>query len=185
MKIALKPMPQPADPADGYVVGTLDGAPLALLPDRTYRAGGRTYRQEDLGEDFLEAVDKAATRILGHEWVSSLARLMRLNRRSTSKDRVSRQGLPPYVLRFLAAGVEHPFPRALGHALLCVEEILEDGWKISGITQPIGRPSKDAIRYREGVAQQTLKRALDLVGEVLEDRAAFAQRKPPGEVTDA
>lgn len=170
MKIVLKPMPQPPE---GTCIGTLDGEPLVLL-GRQYVVGGCELKQEEVGSALVDAVDDAATRVLGHEWVTSLARLMQVNRRSTSKDRIARFGLPDYVLTFLAEASAHSHPRALGHALLCVEEI-QGGHTTA--SHESGRPALVDVVERNQVASKTLRRALFVLDEVLEEREAFRRKK--------
>ncbi len=171
-RIVLKPMPQPAE---GCCIGTYEGRPLVML-DRSYLADGVLLSQEAIGEDLVEAVDAAATRVLGHEWVSSLARLMQINRRSTSKDRIARFGLPEYVLLFLAQASAHSHPRALGHALLCVVELQEAHTTASHTS---GRPAAVDIAERNSATAATYRRALHVLDAVLAEREAFRRRKDP------
>lgn len=169
-RIVLKPMPQPAE---GVCIGTYEGAPLTMV-ERSYVADGVLLAHEAIGEDLVEAVDDAATRVLGHEWVTSLARLMQINRRSTSKDRIAKFGLPEYVLLFLAQASAHSHPRALGHALLCVEEIQEGVVESRHAT---GRPAKVDTAQRDLDVRATTQRALAVVDEVLAERERFRARR--------
>lgn len=171
MKIVLKPMPQPDD--GGVCIGTLDGVPLTYR-DRALHAGDRVVTMEQVGSAYVDAVDDAATRVLGHEWVSSLARLMQINKRSTSRDRIAKFGLPEYVCIFLAEAAAHPHPRALGHALQCVEEIQEANTLDRYTT---GRPSQIDLVNRDKEVRETLRRALAAVDEVLAERERFRARK--------
>lgn len=169
-RLELRPMPQPPK---GTCIGTLDGEPVTVV-DRDYLVGNRTLTQAEIGEDLVDAVDDAATRVLGHEWISSLARLMQINRRSTSRDRIAKFGLPEYVLLFLAEAAAHPHPRALGHALLCVAELQEAHTTATHIT---GRPAAVDIDERNITATRTLRRALHVLDDVLGEREAFRRRK--------
>lgn len=169
-RLVLRPMPQPAE---GTCIGTYEGAPLVML-ERSYLANGVLLAQDAIGEDLVQAVDTAATRVLGHEWVSSLARLMQINRRSTSKDRIAKFGLPEYVMLFLAQASAHSHPRALGHALLCVEEIQEGVVESRHVT---GRPARVDTIQRDMDVRETMQRALAVVDEVLAEREAFRARK--------
>ncbi|MEN3236865.1 MULTISPECIES: hypothetical protein [Methylobacterium] len=166
MKIVLKPMPQPDD---GVCIGTLDGVPLTYRDQDLY-AGERHVTMAEVGSAFVDAVNEAATAVLGHEWVSSLARLMQLNKRTTSRDRIAKFGLPEYVCLFLGQAAAHSHPRALGHALMCVEEIQEANTVERYHT---GRPSQIDIIGRDMDAKETLRRALAAVDEVLAEREAF------------
>lgn len=175
LRLELRPMPQPPK---GTCIGTLDGEPVTVV-DRDYLVGDRTLTQAEIGEDLVDAVDDAATRVLGHEWVTSLARLMQLNRRSTSKDRIAKFGLPAYVLTFLGDAAAHPHPRALGHALLCVEAIQEAN---TASRYSTGRPARIDLVGRDMEARETLRSALAAVDEVLAEREAFRRMK---EIPDA
>lgn len=172
-RIVLRPMPQPDD---GVCIGTYDDVPL-VMTGRAYRAGDVAISQEALGEDLVEAVDDAATQVLGHEWVTSLARLMQINRRSTSRDRIAKFGLPEYVLRFLADAAAHVHPRALGHALLCVEAIQEANTRSQYTT---GRPANIDLINRDLEIRETMRSAMSVVDEVLAEREAFRKRKGDG-----
>ncbi len=171
MKIVLQPMPQPDD--GGVCIGTLDGVPLTYRGQDLY-AGDRHVTMQEAGSAFVDAVNEAATAVLGHEWVTSLARLMQLNKRSTSRDRIAKFGLPEYVCRFLAVASTHPYPRALGHALLCVEAI-QEAHTTARYTS--GRPSQIDLAGRDMDAQETMRRALAAVDEVLGERERFRARK--------
>ncbi|MCJ2053558.1 hypothetical protein [Methylobacterium sp. J-070] len=176
MKIDLKPMPQPAD---GVCVGVADGEPLTYRGRDLY-AGDRLVTMEEVGVDLMRAVDRAATEVLGHEWVNPLSRLLQINRRSTAKDRIVRFGLPEYALRFLAEASHHPHPRALGHALLCVEAI-QDAHGVTVDRASTGRPMAVDYVERNRFVHDAMTKALAAVDTILEERAAFRQRKP---VTD-
>jgi hypothetical protein len=169
-RIELRPMPQPPK---GLCIGTLDGEPLVLV-GREYHVGDRVLSQEDVAGPLVDAVDDAATRVLGHEWISSLARVMLINRRTTSRDRIARHGLPDYVYAFLAQAAAHPHPRALGHALLCVAE-LQDAHTTEAHAS--GRPATVDFVERNLAATATLRRAIHAVDEVLAERETFRARK--------
>lgn len=172
--IVLKPMPQ----SPGAIcVGTADGAPLAYRGRDLY-VGDHLVTMAEVGEDLVDAVDRAATRVLGSEWVTSLARLAQVNRRTTSKDRIAKFGLPDYVLLLLGHAAAHEHPRALGHALLCVEAIQSDTTTASDET---GRPTFVDAAERNISATKTLRRALTLLDDVLFEREAFRARKQSAE----
>lgn len=169
-RLELCPMPQPPQ---GTCIGTYNGMPLVML-NRTYRVGDEVLAHKALGEDLVAAVDEAAMCVLGGEWVSSLARLMQINRRSTSRDRIAQFGLPEYVLLFLAQAAAHPHPRALGHALLCVADIQDANTRATYVT---GRPADIDLAHRDLEARDALERALAIIDEVLAEREAFRRRK--------
>ncbi len=170
MKIVLKPMPQSDD---GVCIGTLDGAPLTYRGQDLY-AGERHVTMQEASSAFVDAVNEAATQVLGHDWVSSLARLMQLNKRSTSRDRVAKFGLPEYVCLFLGEAASHPHPRALGHALMCVEEI-QDANTLERHTT--GRPSQIDFVNRDKDVRETLRRAMAALDEVLAERERWRKMK--------
>lgn len=171
-RIVLRPMPQPPK---GVCIGTYEGEPITLV-GRDFYVGEQVIPQSEIGEDLVEAVDDAATRVLGHEWVTSLARLMQINRRSTSKDRIAKSGLPEYTLLFLGEAAAHAHPRALGHALLCVVELQEAHTTASHTS---GRPAAVDIAERNSATAATYRRALHVLDEVLAEREAFRRRKDP------
>ncbi|SDM88431.1 hypothetical protein SAMN05216360_104141 [Methylobacterium phyllostachyos] len=173
-RLILRPMPQPPQ---GACIGTFDGEPLTLV-GRDYLVGDRVIAQADIGEDLVEAVDDAATRVLGHEWVTGLARLMQINRRSTSKDRIAKSGLPEYTLLFLGEAAAHAHPRALGHALLCAVELQE---AYTTATHKSGRPAAVDIVERNLATAATYRRALHVLDEVLAEREAFRRRREAAE----
>jgi len=173
--IVLKPMPQ----STGAVcVGTADGEPLTYR-GRDLLVNDRPVTMADVGEDLVNAVDRAATRVLGSEWVTSLARLAQVNRRTTSKDRIAKFGLPDYVLLLLGHAAAHEHPRALGHALLCVEAIQSEHETGSDES---GRPTVVDTTERNLAATKTLRRALSLLDDVLFEREAFRARKQAAEI---
>lgn len=174
-RIVLRPMPQPPK---GVCIGTYEGEPITLV-GRDFYVGEQVIPQSEIGEDLVEAVDEAATRVLGHEWVTSLARLMQINRRTTSKDRIAKSGLPEYVLLFLGEAAAHAHPRALGHALLCVVE-LQDAHTTA--THTSGRPAAVDVAERNLATAATYRRALFVLDEVMAEREAFRRRR---EVADA
>ncbi len=169
-RLVLCPMPQPTR---GVCIGTYEGQPL-IYYGRNYVAGDRGLTQAEIGEELVEAVDDAASRVLGHEWVTSLARLMQLNRRTTSKDRIAKFGLPEYALLFLGEAAAHDHPRALGHALLCVVEIQETcvTWET-----PTGRPLSVDVSGRNMGALDTLRKATAVLDGVLSVREDYRRRR--------
>jgi hypothetical protein len=170
----LLPMPQPPK---GTCISTFFGKPITLI-GRDYHYDGKVLTQAEIAQDLIEAVDDAATRVLGHEWINSLARLMQLNRRSTGRDRIGKFGLPEYVLAFLGQAVAHPHPRALGHALMAVVEIQEAH---TTATHASGRPAAVDIVERNLAANTILKRALRVLDEVMDEREAFRLRREAAE----
>lgn len=107
---------------DGTAVGLLDGRPLVYVERRAH-VDGRQYAHGDIADAFVEAVNVAATKILGPEWSKPLAQITGLNARTCNRDRIHRWGLPPWVLVLLARGAASEHPRALGHMLLAVASL--------------------------------------------------------------
>ena len=170
MKIDFRPMDQPAD-AEGVCVGTLDGQPL-VIRDRRLFAGGGEYDQAAASNAYVEAVDRAASEIFGSEWVSPLARLMQINRRSTAKDRIAKFGLPTYVLLFLGEASHHQYPRALGHFLLGVE-VIQTAHGIEKAVPGTGRPLSVDVAGRGLLVADTMRTATAMIDEVLAARELF------------
>lgn len=174
-RLVLTPMPQPPK---GTCIGTLDGEPITLI-GRDYHVGGRVLTQEEIAQDLIEAVEDTATRVLGHEWVNGLARIMQLNRRSTGRDRIAKYGLPEYVLEFLGQAAAHGHPRALGHALMCVVELQEAH---TTATHASGRPAAVDIVERNLATAATYRRALHVLDEVLAERETFRRRREAADI---
>lgn len=107
---------------DGVAVGLLDGRPLVYV-DRRAHVDGRELAHGDIAVALVEAVNVAASRILGPEWSKPLAAVTGLNARTCNRDRIERWGLPPWVLVLLARGAAVEHPRALGHMLLAVASL--------------------------------------------------------------
>lgn len=113
MRIELKPMPAPAE---GVAVGTLDGRPLVYV-GRTAHVDGQPLPHGDIAEALADAVDRAASEVLGGEWSKPLALVTGLNPRTVNRDRIRQWGLPVWVLTMLGQAAAHELPRALGHAM--------------------------------------------------------------------
>lgn len=113
MRIELKPMPAPAE---GVAVGTLDGRPLVYV-GRTAHVDGQSLPHGDIADALADAVDRAASEVLGGEWSKPLALVTGLNPRTCNRDRIGQWGLPTWVLVMLGQAAAHEMPRALGHAM--------------------------------------------------------------------
>jgi hypothetical protein len=182
MKIVLKPLDLSV-PAEGAIVGTLNGQPLLRI-GREWRTPARDYTTDELGEALVEAVDEAATAVLGPEWVTNLARLSQLNRRSTSKDRIAKSGLPEYVLVWLGRAADSDFPRAIGHHLMALD-IVQSAPGISieseGMPGPDGtgtvRPTAIDVAGRNLLVSGVAADALALFDGIQEQREAFRNAK--------
>jgi hypothetical protein len=170
MKIVLKPLDLPAPP-EGAIVGTLDGQPL-LRVGREWRTPSRSYTTEEIGEDLVEAVDEAATAVLGPEWVTSLARLSQLNRRSTSKDRIAKFGLPEYVLAWIGQAAASRYPRAIGHSLMILD-IVQSAPGIAEVTDNTGRPLRIDTASRGHEVSGIVFDATALFDGIQAEREAF------------
>lgn len=107
---------------DGVAVGTLDGEPLVYV-ERTAHVRGQRLAHGDIAEALIEAVDAAASRVLGPEWSKPLAAVTGLNQRTCNRDRIRQWGLPPWVLVLLARAAASEHPRAMGHMLLAVASL--------------------------------------------------------------
>lgn len=174
MKIVLKPLDLPAQP-EGAIVGTLDGQPLLRI-GRDWRTPTRDYTTEEIGEALVEAVDEAATRVLGPEWVTNLARLSQLNRRSTSKDRIAKSGLPEYVLAWLGRAADSDFPRAIGHHLMALD-IVQSAPGIADASPATGRPMKIDVAGRDYLVSMVAAEATALFDGIQEQREVFRAAK--------
>lgn len=172
MRIHLRPMEQPSE---GVCIGTLDGRPL-FMQDRHLHCDGQWYQHAEVADAYVEAVDRAASAVFGSDWVTPLARLMQINRRSTAKDRIAKFGLPEYILLFLANASSYPVPRALGYALLCVEAV-QDAAAVTE-TAVTGRPLAVDVHARSVVVSDVVDRATGIVDGVLAARDEFRNRKP-------
>ncbi|GJD66484.1 hypothetical protein [Methylobacterium frigidaeris] len=123
---------------DGVAVGTLDGEPLVYV-ERTAHVRGQRLAHKDIALALVDAVDVAASRVLGPEWSKPLAMVTGLNQRTCNRDRIERWGLPPWVLVLLARAAASEHPRALGHMLMACASlrggvaILKHGNRINAV----------------------------------------------------
>lgn len=155
MRIVLRPVPSHPD-----AVGTVDGQPLTYQ-DRIPHVGGRPVEHAVIAEALSDAVEAAASAVFGGDYVNSVARATGLNRRTVTRDRVLRNGLPPWALSFLARAAAYEHPRAMGHLLQAAAEMSERGVIAQGDAVPGVHP-----RDREHlavVARLGLEEALELV----------------------
>lgn len=162
MKIVLKPM---HEMPEGICVGTLDGFPLIYV-GRTAHVDGRALPHGEIAEALVEAVDLAATQILGGEWSKPLALVTGLNARTCNRDRIRQWGLPPWVLVLLGRAAAHQHARALGHILQGVAMIYGD----------VGPFSDEEKRHRHGEITDPLAYAAHL-SETANSMVAFARRE--------
>ncbi|CAA2155314.1 hypothetical protein MBRA_00967 [Methylobacterium brachiatum] len=155
MRIELRPVPsQPS------AVGLVDGAPLTY-EGRVPHVAGRPVEHTTIAEALSDAVEAAASTVFGGDYVNPMARATGLNRRTVTRDRVLRNGLPPWALSFLARAATYEHPRAMGHLLQAAAEMSEGGVLAQGDTLPGVHP-----RDREHlavVARLGLEEALELV----------------------
>lgn len=121
-RLVLKPMPQSVE---GLCIGTFDGIPLHVNGMEA-TVDGRTFPVGLFGEDLLDAVDAAATPLFGGDWGTRLSLVTGLNRRTCSRSRIARNGLPADVLHFLAQASAGPCPAAIGDLMLAAAKIMRD-----------------------------------------------------------
>lgn len=80
--------------------------PLALDDGRNPYAvvGGQAVPLDAdvLGPAIYQALDEACERLWGNSWNSSVGEVFRVNRRTTQRDRVSRNLLPPRILQVIS-----------------------------------------------------------------------------------
>lgn len=69
--------------------------------------------REAYGVALVEALDRIAGAVWGDDWSSAVAELSGMNRRSTARDRVRKQGLPPRVLLAVVTLAERPDAREM------------------------------------------------------------------------
>lgn len=121
MNVVLAPVPEHPD-----AVGLVDGAPLTF-EGRVPHVGGRPVDLADIGEPLADAVEAAASALWGSDFTNSLARVSDLNRRTVTRDRYARNGLPTWLLRLLGRAAAAPAPRAMGYLLLAAVELVDRG----------------------------------------------------------
>lgn len=157
MRIDLRPMPQPRD--GGICVGLLDGDPLTYHA-RVPTVGGRELIHADIADAMKEAVDEAAEALWGSEWSGPLSVATGLNRRSCSKDRVWKFGLPAWALRFLGSAYRQPNARAVGDFLCGLARAYDgDALKKGGVIARSAPSREDLVRE----ANERLLQAVDLL----------------------
>lgn len=101
LELAAPSMPEPGDLRLGRV--WLDGREGELVyvgrDPHIEGPGGRSPIPRDAyGIALVEALDALAGQVWGDDWSSAVADLTGMNRRSTARDRVRKQGLPPNAL---------------------------------------------------------------------------------------
>lgn len=121
MRIELRPDVRSPIP-DAVCVGTLDGAPLAYVARAPF-VGTAPVEPDTIAVALAEAVDVAAARVFGSEWSSDLARVTGLNRRTVTRDRIEKYGLPAFVLTLIGRAAAHRHPRALGFHMLGISAL--------------------------------------------------------------
>jgi hypothetical protein len=88
---------------------------VALFDDQSY-----PVESPDAGKALFRALDAAAFKLWGHSWNSAVGEIFGVNRRTTQRDRVARNLLPPkvlYMIAYLASLDDGP---AMASALLSV-----------------------------------------------------------------
>jgi hypothetical protein len=155
MRVVLRPVPEHPD-----AVGLVDGQPLTY-EGSTPHVAGRPVGHAVIAEALSDAVEAAAGAVFGGDYVNAMSRSTGLNRRTVTRDRVLRNGLPPWALAFLARAAAYEHPRAMGHLLQAAAEMSERGVLAKGDAFPGVHP-----RDREHlavVARLGLEEALELV----------------------
>ncbi|AYO83072.1 hypothetical protein [Methylobacterium brachiatum] len=155
MRVVLRPVPEHPN-----AVGLIDGQPLTY-EGRVPHVGDRPVEHGTIAEALSDAVEAAAGAVFGGDYVNALARATGLNRRTVTRDRVLRNGLPAWALEFLARAAAYEHPRAMGYMLQAAAEMSERGVLAQGDTLPGVHP-----RDREHlavVARLGLEEALELV----------------------
>ena len=123
-------MPMPPDEA-GTAVGTFDGRPLVFV-GRMPTVGGVAVDRASLWPAVADALDVAASKAFGNEWITSLARVAGVSTRTLARDRVVRFGVHPDVLVRAGVLATSDNPRALGQFSLAEWALRE-----AGITDPV------------------------------------------------
>ncbi|MFC6388721.1 hypothetical protein [Methylorubrum zatmanii] len=121
MRVVLTPVPDHPD-----AVGEANGQPLTF-EGRVPHVGGRPVEHADIADDLADAVEAAATALWGSDYTNSLSRVSDLNRRTVTRDRYARNGLPTWLLRLLGRAAAAPAPRAMGYLLLAATELVDRG----------------------------------------------------------
>jgi hypothetical protein len=155
MRVVLRPVPEHPE-----AVGTVDGAPLTY-EGRVLHVGGRPIEHATIAEALSDAVEVAAGAVFGGDYVNPMARATGLNRRTVTRDRVLRNGLPPWALAFLGRAAAYEHPRAMGYMLQAAAEMSERGGLAQGDALPGVRP-RDRVDLAV-VARLGLEEALELV----------------------
>ncbi|GJD79584.1 hypothetical protein GCM10007886_33410 [Methylobacterium gregans] len=121
MRVVLAPVPEHPD-----AIGLVDGMPLKF-EGRTPFVGGRPVEHADIAEHLADAVEAAASALWGSDYTNALARVSDLNRRTVTRDRFARNGLPMWLLGLLGRAAAAPAPRAMGYLLLAATELVDRG----------------------------------------------------------
>lgn len=183
MAIRLISVPGQPD-AVGYVgvtpssIESLKGGPYASrdrwrgLPVLTYDGrrplvnGVPVDTDEAFRADMLDAIEQAAQRVLGAEWIGHLAMITGLTPRSCQRDRIGKSGLPAPVLQLLARSCAHPMPRALGFTMLAVAHSWRDATADDDLSESQGRMSASAREELGQHLRQVVGVAMDQVDDI-------------------
>ncbi|ARO54049.1 hypothetical protein B2G69_07750 [Methylorubrum zatmanii] len=164
MRIELRPDLQAPE---GEAVGLADGEVLAYV-GRIPHIGGRPYRQADIAPYLAVAVSEAATLVWGGEWTLDLSRVTRLNRRTVTKDRIEKYGLPSWVLALVGRAAAHPHPRALGYIMLGFAELNDHGpYTVSPTTARTEREGRERLSFN---AWNAMKQASEMIFAARDER---------------
>lgn len=106
---------------------------LALIGEEAY-----PIESPDAGKALFRALDQAGTWLWGHSWNSSLGSIFRINRRTTQRDRVAKNLLPPKVLYMVAHLASIDDGPAMAFALQAVAEL----------DKSIGQQYRDEMQVR-------------------------------------
>lgn len=116
--------------------------------------------------EMLDAIEEAAKRVFGAEWIGHVAVVTGLTPRSCQRDRIGKSGLPAPVLQLLARANAHPMPRALGFALLAVAHSWRDATADDDPSESQGRMSASAREELGQHLRQVVGVALDQVDDI-------------------
>ncbi len=110
--------------------GTFDGRPLVFVGRMP--TGGVAVDRASLCPAVADAMDVAASKAFGDEWITSFARVAGVSTRTLARDRVLRLGVHPDVLVRAGVLAASGNPRALGRFSLAEWALRE-----AGMTDPV------------------------------------------------
>ncbi|WP_264048952.1 hypothetical protein [Methylobacterium flocculans] len=153
-------------PPGWTAVGFLGGGPTALAydPERTPHAVEdgvpKPLDPVAVNAALAPAVEAAASRLWPQGWTYAISEAFRLNRRSVQRDRITRSGLHPVVLRTLGAMSCHEDAEGIGRLLHALAHYADAHTEGNGDVDRLDDAMRAAANALDGLKRVRTGRAL-------------------------